>query len=399
MRSGPVNQIVLRNRLLQYTCVTMVAAAGAQTLYAWLFEPSLFAGVTSSGVKLGIAYGIFAVAYALMPQDGSMRLTARRLALLASQALSALTLVWIYPSFIVACLCVVVAWQLALLTEFRLALTATLVQVIALGAVECSAETNAMSAVLPPLWASAGARLLVAVSCGGLQLFAVCAAQLLRGEIAARDKLARANAELQAAQLLLGESARMGERLRIARDLHDVMGHSLTSLTIHLDVASRLTTGPAAEHLCCARAVSSDLLEQVRSVVGRSRVPPIDLRNALQSLANSVKGLDVRVVLPDDLAVPDPARADTILRCAQEAITNTLRHAGAQQLVIEVHEGGSGVIVTACDDGRGGQFVIGHGLSGMRERFEMFGGTLSIASREGEGFSIRGIIPRAGVAH
>jgi signal transduction histidine kinase len=381
-----VNQIALRNRLLQYACVTMVAAAGAQTLYAWVFEPSKFADVTSSGIKLGIAYGIFAIAYALMPRDASMTLTPRRLSLLAVQAVAALALVWIYPSFIVTCLLVVVTWQFGLLTEFRLALSATLALVIALGAIKCTGETNTMA-------------LIVTLSCGGFQLFAVCAAQLLRSEITARERLARANAELQAAQALLGESARMGERLRIARDLHDVMGHSLTSLTIHLDVASRLTTGPAAEHLSCARAVSGELLDQVRSVVDRSRVPPIDLRAALQSLANGVKGLSVRVVLPDDLAVLDPPRADTILRCAQEAITNTLRHAGARQLVIEVEEGGSGVVVTARDDGRGGQFVIGHGLSGMRERFEMFGGSLSIASQEGEGFSIRGIIPRVGVAH
>jgi signal transduction histidine kinase len=381
-----MNQIALRNRLLQYACVTMIAAAGARMLYASLFETGQFAGVTNPGIKWGATYGIFVVAYALMPRDGSMTLTARRLSLLAAQALTGLALVWIYPSFIVTCLLVVVAWQFSLLTEFRIALLATLVQAIALGAIKCAGDTTAMSIIL-------------GVSCGGFQLFAVCAAQLLRSEVAARDKLARANEELKAAQVLLGESARMGERLRIARDLHDVMGHSLTSLTIHLDVASRLTTGPAAEHLSCARAVSGELLEQVRAVVGRFRVPPIDLRTALQSLANSVKELNVRVVLPEDLAVLDPARADTILRCAQEAITNTLRHAGARQLVIEVQEGGNGVVVMARDDGRGGQFVIGHGLSGMRERFEMFGGSLSIASQEGEGFSIRGIIPRVGIAH
>jgi signal transduction histidine kinase len=394
-----MNQIALRNRLLQFACLTMVAAAGARLLYASLFEPNQFAAVTHPAIKWSAAYGIFAIAYALLPQDGSTTLTAWRLSLLVAQSLAALALVWIYPSFIVTCLLVVVAWQFALLTEFRVALSATLALVIALGAIECTAEANVMSGVLPPAWASAGARALVAVSCGGFQLFAVCAAQLLRSEIAARDRLTRTNAELKAAQVLLGESARMGERLRIARDLHDVMGHSLTSLTIHLDVASRLTTGPAAEHLSCARTVSSELLEQVRTVVARFRVPPIDLRTALQSLANSVKGLEVRVVLPDDLAVLDPARADTILRCAQEAITNTLRHARARQLVIEVEERGGGVVVMARDDGRGGQFTIGNGLSGMRERFEMFGGSLSIASEEGEGFSIRGSIPRVGVAH
>ena len=375
-----MDQIALRNRLLRYACVTMIAAAGARAFYARVFEPSHLADVANWGLKWGAAYGIFAIAYVLMPRDGSMTLSPRSLSLVTVQALAALILVWLYPSFIVTCLLVVVAWQFALLAEFRVALAVTLALVIALGAIQCTGETNAMTVV-------------VAVSCGGFQLFAFCAAQLLRSEITARERLARAHAELKATQVLLSESARMGERLRIARDLHDVMGHSLSSLTIHLDVASRLTTGPAAEHLSCARAVSGELLEQVRSVVSRFRVPPIDLRAALQSLADSVQGLNVRVVLPDDLAVLDPARADTILRCAQEAITNSLRHAGARQLVIEVEEARSGLVVIARDDGRGGQFVVGHGLAGMRERFETFGGSLTIASQEGEGFSIRGILP------
>jgi hypothetical protein len=127
-----MDQIALRNRLLQYACVTMVAAAGAQTLYASLFEPDKFAGVTNSSIKWEAAYGIFVIAYALMPRDAAMTLTPRRLSLLATQALAALALVWIYPSFIVTCLLVVVTWQFALLTEFSLALSATLALAIAL---------------------------------------------------------------------------------------------------------------------------------------------------------------------------------------------------------------------------------------------------------------------------
>jgi len=173
-----MNQIALRNRLLQYACVTMVAAAGAQMLYALLFEPGKFADVANSGIKLGAAYGIFAVAYALMPRDAAMTLTPRRLSLLAAQALAALILVWIYPSFIVTCLLVAVTWQFALLTEFRLALSATLAVVIALGAVKCTGETNTMA-------------LVVTISCGGFQLFAACAAQLLRSEIVKWDTLIR----------------------------------------------------------------------------------------------------------------------------------------------------------------------------------------------------------------
>ena len=66
--------------------------------------------------------------------------------------------------------------------------------------------------------------------------------------------------------------------------------------------------------------------------------------------------------------------------------------------VIEIQDGSSGIVVQAHDDGRGGQFVMGHGLAGMRERFELFGGTLSVASREGEGFTLRGTIPDLGMA-
>jgi signal transduction histidine kinase len=195
----------------------------------------------------------------------------------------------------------------------------------------------------------------------------------------------------------LGESARTAERLRIARDLHDVMGHTLTTLTIHLDVASRMTTGTAAEHLACARIASAELLDQVRAVVGRFRsMPPTNLRAALEKLAESARGvLDVRLQIPSDLAVSDPARAETVIRCVQEVITNAMRHAQARELIIDVRNASTGISIKARDDGRGGDFATGSGLAGMRERFEMLGGSLAIRSAAGEGFSVEGNLPMA----
>jgi signal transduction histidine kinase len=235
---------------------------------------------------------------------------------------------------------------------------------------------------------------LILVVATGFQVFAISAARLARSEARARDELARVNVELRAAQALMTESARMSERLRISRDLHDVLGHSLTCLTIHLDVACRLASGPTAEHVRSAREVAGALLAEVRSIVNQVRVDPLDLRETLLALAQGAVGLNVKLNLPEDLAALDPARADAIIRCAQEAITNTLRHAKATQIDIQVEQAVDGEVrIAVRDDGRGGRFVEGGGLAGMRERFTLLGGKLSIGSPEGGGFTIRGAIP------
>lgn len=377
-----MNQLALRHRLLWYACLVIVAGAAIRTVYAALFDPAHLAATPHWAVKWTVTYGAFVAAYVLMPSDGSIAMTPRRAWLLSIQTIAGLALVWLFPNFVVAFLMIVVVWQLALLLDFRHALAITVAQVIGLAAIQCTGETGAMS-------------LFVAAVCGGLQLFALCAAQLARGEITARDELTRANAELRTTQVLLHESARLGERLRIARDLHDVMGHTLTTLTIHLDVAGKLTSGPAAEHVAHARTAAGELLDQVRAVVSRSRVEPLDLRTALQTLAAGAQGLQVLLRLPPDLAISDPARAEAIVRCVQELITNALRHARARELVIEMRHADGGLVITAQDDGRGGRFTPGNGLEGMRERFENLGGSLAISSAEGAGFTVKGILPLA----
>jgi len=96
-------------------------------------------------------------------------------------------------------------------------------------------------------------------------------------------------------------------------------------------------------------------------------------------------------------AAETPARADAILRCVQELITNTMRHAQAQALAIEIRQSVDGALsIAARDDGRGGEVTEGHGLAGMRERFEALGGSLSVACGPGRGFSVQGQIPALG---
>jgi len=347
-----------------------------------LFELDKFGLSQQWPIQWSVGYAVFIGAYALASRT---RIDEReQTALLILQSLSALYLVWLYPNFLVTALLVVVSWQIAWSTTLRRAIAAVLAQSAALALMKCVDQADGMS-------------LLVLVSTCGFELFAVSAAHLARSEASARQSLANVNAELRATHALLADNARMAERLRISRDLHDVLGHNLTSLTVHLDVASRLAQGASVEHVRCARTIAGTLLDEVRGVVSQIRVQPVDLRATLLSLTEGLPGLRVDLTLPDELTALDPARADVILRCVQELITNTLRHAQARELSIEIRQALDGALsIAARDDGRGGEVVEGHGLTGMRERFEALGGSLSIACAPGRGFSVQGQIPALG---
>jgi signal transduction histidine kinase len=371
-----------QSSLVRTGCVLMIAAAGMRAAFTAAFEAEKLQLADYWALQWSAGYAVFIVAYALDSRAHTSRRW--RTSLLFLQCASTLYLVWLYPSFLVTTLLVVVAWQVAWSTTLRRAIGVVAAQSILLAAMKCVDQADGMS-------------LLVLVSTCGFSLFAVSAAHLARCEASARESLTKANAELRATHALLAESTRMAERLRISRDLHDVLGHNLTSMAVHLDVASRLAQGACVEHVRCARQVAGTLLSQVRDVVGQIRVQPLDLREALRCLIDGLVGLHVRLRIADDLMAIDPARADALLRCAQEVITNALRHAQARELLIEIRQAADEcVFITAHDDGQGGKFVEGHGLAGMRERFESLGGHLSITSAPGQGFSIQGHLPGIG---
>ena len=233
-----------------------------------------------------------------------------------------------------------------------------------------------------------------AVVYGGFQLFAVLMVEVGLRESRARAQLAALNTELASAHVQLAEASRTAERLRIARDLHDLVGHQLTALAVHLEVASHLAHGPAAEHVNRSRTIAKDLLDDVRDVVGQLRERTPDLGTALRALTAAVPHPAVHLTVDPTVAVEDPAQAQALLRCVQEIVTNTVRHAGADNLWIEVSSGPSGTVVRARDDGMGAVTVRpGNGLTGMRERLEQLGGELSYRSGAGEGFRVLARLP------
>lgn len=230
----------------------------------------------------------------------------------------------------------------------------------------------------------------------GFQMFAMATATLALRERTAREELARANAELRATQALLAENSRVAERLRISRDLHDTLGHHLIALSLQLEVASRLASGPAAERVTEAHAITKLLLSDVRDVVSSLRdTSHLDLGHAVRTLVEAAKHLQVHLEVDDGLIIEDPLRAHAILRCVQEVMTNTIRHAQARNLWLTIHRRDNGIAVSARDDGRGvSAMTCGNGLRGMRERFEELSGRVEFSSRAGAGFEVQAFVPR-----
>lgn len=182
--------------------------------------------------------------------------------------------------------------------------------------------------------------------------FSYCLGLLGATEWRNRRELTRINAELKATQQLQAESARLAERLFISRELHDAVGHHLAALSVNLQLASHLTEGEAAESIRAAHLVARTLLADVREVVGSLRHDTtIDLRSALQTLASGVKYPQIHVDIKDELV--DPLQAHTLFRCAQEIITNAIRHANAQNLWLTLEKDAHGIALRARDDGNG----------------------------------------------
>ncbi len=187
------------------------------------------------------------------------------------------------------------------------------------------------------------------------------------------------------------------ERLQVARELHDVVAHTLAVVGIHLNVAAEaLDDDPdeARAALRLAQSVRGQAMTDLRSLVGVLRAePPPDTGPDLAGLVErtGATGLDVRLD-GDTAGLPAPV-ALTVHRVVQEGLTNVLKHAAATHATVTITKADDAVTVTVADDGTGGGGGrVGHGIDGMRERVAALGGTLTAGPRDG-GFELRARIP------
>ena len=330
----------------------------------------------------GLAFAGFAVAFHV-GASAPVGARSRRLAALAVATPAMLAMAALLPCNFGALSLVIVASQAALVLSPVQATAWILAQTTVIGYFLCQvvALDDGVAALIALL---------------GFQSFAAVAVYVARREAEARQALACANAELRSTRSLLEEASRVNERTRIARELHDVLGHDLTALGLQLEIATHVASDKVTEHVARARDVNARLLRNVRDVVSTMRASEgTDLRGALRTLVEDLPGLSVHLALPDTLFIDDAARAHCVLRCVQEIVTNTLRHARAANLWITITQGADGIAVDARDDGRGADAIAtGHGLSGMRSRLEELGGILHIASAPS--FAVTAQLPLGG---
>ncbi|UFU04043.1 histidine kinase [Ruania suaedae] len=196
-------------------------------------------------------------------------------------------------------------------------------------------------------------------------------------------QLSVAHVELRSTSALLAESSQAQERLRISRELHDVLGHQLTVLSVELEVASHRADGPAREHVLRARGLAKDLLADVRSVVGSQRERSFDLPGALARVTEEIPHPRVHLEIEAGLQAQE-RHAATVVRAVQEIATNTIRHSHAENLWISLTTDDDALLLGAHDDGVGAVHVVpGNGLRGLRERAEAVGGRVDIDGSSG----------------
>ncbi|QKG19418.1 sensor histidine kinase [Actinomadura verrucosospora] len=224
-------------------------------------------------------------------------------------------------------------------------------------------------------------------------------------------------ARLERARGTDARAARIEERSRIARELHDVVAHHVSVMTVQAGAARRIIDrdpGSAREAMSTIEEVGRTALSEMRRIVGvlrterdadqagRELAPQPGLGD-LGELLDHVRetGLSVQLWIEGEARTPSPGVDVAAFRLIQEALTNTLKHAGAQARAwVRLYYSDADLTVEIEDDGRGTATIVadgtdnpGHGLVGMYERVALYGGELRIGPRVGGGFGVRARFP------
>ena len=237
--------------------------------------------------------------------------------------------------------------------------------------------------------------MLVVLLYGGFQAFAALTAHYARSTALARDDLARVNADLLATRALLADSARDAERLRLARELHDVAGHKLTAMRLNLRALASDPVLAGREGLLLAEQLSGELLADIRQVVQSMRDDRgLDLGTALRALAAPFPRPTLQLQIDGGVRVDDPLLAETVLRLVQEALTNAARHGNAETVWLTIGEEDSQLRIDIRDDGQRAERIReGNGIAGMRERLAAVRGQLQLARTAQGGMHLTAWVP------
>jgi two-component system sensor histidine kinase DesK len=287
------------------------------------------------------------------------------------QLISALVLNWILPLDYIAILSIIWVSVLPYLVSMR---TAVLITIVLLGVwygVDAVLEQRLM-------WISG-------LLFSSFHFFALLMKHQARSELKAKQELQQTHQQLLATQDLLMIASQQQERSRIARDLHDVLGHHLTALIINLQVAGHLTEGEAKAKVDQCHQIAKLLLSDVRESVSALREQQqFSIYQALEKLLTEVPGLKVLWHCPPELELSDVKVAQQLLLIVQEALTNTLRHSQATEFYLSLQQQDGFLQLMMHDNGKTApDWQPGNGLTGMKERVACCAGQLQWQVKNG----------------
>ncbi|MBD0268823.1 MAG: sensor histidine kinase [Cyanobacteria bacterium Co-bin8] len=251
-------------------------------------------------------------------------------------------------------------------------------------------------------------KLNTAVTFGLTLLFTLLLINTLLSERQSREKLLQANVQLRQYALRIEDQATLQERNRIAREIHDALGHTLTAQSIQLENAQLFLptdAGKTAAFLQEAQRLGARALQEVRRSVSMLRADPLRGQSLEDAIASSLKefqqttGIAPAYTLALTRPLPAEFRA-AFYRILQESLTNIYRHSQADQVSIQLLEQGEIVQLQINDNGQGFDpegNSTGFGLQGMRERTLALGGQFQLFSQPGQGCQITVRLPLPGI--
>jgi len=219
---------------------------------------------------------------------------------------------------------------------------------------------------------------------GSFHLFALLVQSANRDAQQAKQELEQKHQQLQATQQLLQAASRQSERTRIARNLHDLVGHHLTALTIQLQVASYQSDGEIKAQIDKCHQLAKLLLSDVRDAVSTMRqYADISLSDALSPLlALLPQQLKVKLDIAPQIMLHDLQQGQHMLYVIQEALSNTLKHSCATELTLQASVLHGQLIVQIHDNGKlTPHWQPGNGIIGMQERMTECGGSVEFAEK------------------
>jgi two-component system sensor histidine kinase DesK len=209
--------------------------------------------------------------------------------------------------------------------------------------------------------------------------------------MAAVRQLISVNADLEATRAELAEVAVAADRERLAKELHDLLGRTLSLIAVKAELASRLSgkgDPSAAGELADVQRLARQAVRDVRDAVTGAHSPSVEAELAAAESALHIAGIDV--CIDNGAASIDPAHESTMAWAIREGVTNVVKHSGARRCSISLEAGEALTVLDIEDDGHGANGSgSGTGLPGLADRVNALGGTLEVGPGEGCGFRLR----------